>query len=79
MISHLGCQGLGKIEGRDHGSHPSGRCCGGGNGASGVRNQLLLPELHVSPQGGRGDIEQGTPHYCPSQDRDNDGIACEWK
>ena len=27
---------------------------------------------------GEGDIQQGSPHYCPSQDRDNDGVACEW-
>ncbi|MDT5093348.1 MAG: hypothetical protein QOH60_2711 [Mycobacterium sp.] len=27
---------------------------------------------------GEGDIKQGTPHYCAPQDRDNDGVACEW-
>ncbi|WP_174237100.1 excalibur calcium-binding domain-containing protein [Mycobacterium basiliense] len=26
---------------------------------------------------GRYDIPQDDPEYCPAQDRDNDGIACE--
>lgn len=26
---------------------------------------------------GECDIPEGSPHYCPKQDRDNDGLACE--
>ncbi len=26
---------------------------------------------------GRYDIPLGDPEYCPAQDRDNDGVACE--
>lgn len=29
-------------------------------------------------QSGEGDIAQGNSHYCSKQDRDGDGIACEW-
>jgi hypothetical protein len=29
-------------------------------------------------QNGEGDIQQGSAHYCSKQDRDGDGIACEW-
>lgn len=29
-------------------------------------------------QNGEGDIPQGSPHYCSKQDRDSDGVACEW-
>jgi hypothetical protein len=28
---------------------------------------------------GRGNIPQDDPAYCASQDRDGDGLACEWK
>lgn len=27
---------------------------------------------------GRGNIPQNDPAYCASQDRDQDGLACEW-
>jgi hypothetical protein len=27
---------------------------------------------------GEGDIPQSSDHYCSKQDRDSDGIACEW-
>ena len=37
------------------------------------------PNCTAAHQAGEGDIKQDTPHYCRSQDRDNDGIACEWK
>lgn len=29
-------------------------------------------------QNGEGNIPQGNAHYCAKQDRDDDGIACEW-
>lgn len=29
-------------------------------------------------QNGEGDIPQGSAHYCSKQDRDGDGVACEW-
>jgi hypothetical protein len=29
-------------------------------------------------QNGEGNISQGNAHYCSKQDRDGDGIACEW-
>jgi hypothetical protein len=29
-------------------------------------------------QNGEGNIPQGNSHYCSKQDRDGDGIACEW-
>lgn len=29
-------------------------------------------------QNGEGNISQGSAHYCGKQDRDGDGIACEW-
>jgi hypothetical protein len=29
-------------------------------------------------QNGEGNIPQGNAHYCSKQDRDGDGIACEW-
>jgi Excalibur calcium-binding domain len=29
-------------------------------------------------QSGEGNILQGSDHYCSKQDRDSDGIACEW-
>lgn len=29
-------------------------------------------------QNGEGNIPQGSAHYCSKQDRDGDGIACEW-
>ncbi len=29
-------------------------------------------------QNGEGNISQNNPHYCGKQDRDGDGIACEW-
>jgi hypothetical protein len=29
-------------------------------------------------QNGEGNILQGNDHYCSKQDRDGDGIACEW-
>ncbi|WP_163752050.1 excalibur calcium-binding domain-containing protein [Mycolicibacterium helvum] len=29
-------------------------------------------------QNGEGDIPQGSAHYCSKQDRDSDGVACEW-
>ena len=28
---------------------------------------------------GECDIPEGSPHYCPKQDRDGDGVACECK
>ena len=36
------------------------------------------PNCTAAHKAGAGDIQQGSPHYCPSQDRDNDGVACEW-
>jgi hypothetical protein len=29
-------------------------------------------------QNGEGNIPQGSAHYCAKQDRDGDGVACEW-
>jgi hypothetical protein len=29
-------------------------------------------------QNGEGNIPQGSAHYCSKQDRDGDGVACEW-
>jgi len=29
-------------------------------------------------QNSEGDILQGSAHYCSKQDRDGDGVACEW-
>lgn len=29
-------------------------------------------------QNKEGNIPQGSPHYCSKQDRDDDGVACEW-
>jgi hypothetical protein len=29
-------------------------------------------------QNAEGDMPQGSAHYCPKQDRDSDGVACEW-
>jgi hypothetical protein len=29
-------------------------------------------------QNGEGNIPQGSAHYCSKQDRDGDGLACEW-
>lgn len=29
-------------------------------------------------QSGEGNIAEGNAHYCSKQDRDGDGVACEW-
>jgi tetrahydromethanopterin S-methyltransferase subunit D len=42
-------------------------------------NSCYYPNCTAAHKAGEGDIPKSSPHYCPSQDRDDDGIACEWK
>ena len=36
------------------------------------------PNCTAAHKAGEGDIPVDSPHYCPKQDRDDDGYACEW-
>ena len=40
-------------------------------------NSCYYPNCTAAHKAGEGDIPRSSPHYCQSQDRDNDGIACE--
>ena len=42
-------------------------------------NSCYYPNCTAAHQAGEGDIPQSSSHYCASQDRDKDGVACEWK
>ena len=42
-------------------------------------SKCFYPNCTAAHQAGEGDIPSTSLHYCQSQDRDNDGIACEWK
>jgi len=42
-------------------------------------NSCYYPNCTAAHKAGKGDIPESSSHYCRSQDRDNDGIACEWK
>ena len=41
-------------------------------------SSCYYPNCTAAHNAGEGDIPKSSPHYCPEQDRDNDGIACEW-
>jgi Excalibur calcium-binding domain len=37
----------------------------------------FYPNCTAAKKAGECNIQQGSPHYCPQQDRDGDGVACE--
>ena len=41
-------------------------------------NSCYYPNCTAAHKAGEGDIPSTSPHYCEKQDRDGDGIACEW-
>jgi hypothetical protein len=41
-------------------------------------NSCYYPNCTAAHQAGEGDIPSNSPHYCNKQDRDGDGISCEW-
>jgi hypothetical protein len=41
-------------------------------------NSCYYPNCTAAHKAGEGDIPSSSPHYCSKQDRDGDGIACEW-
>jgi hypothetical protein len=36
------------------------------------------PNCTAAHNAGEGNIPSSSSHYCGKQDRDSDGIACEW-
>ncbi len=41
-------------------------------------NGCYYPNCTAAHNAKEGNIPKGDPHYCEAQDRDGDGIACEW-
>jgi hypothetical protein len=41
-------------------------------------NSCYYPDCTAAHKDGEGDIPSSGSHYCAKQDRDGDGIACEW-
>jgi hypothetical protein len=41
-------------------------------------NSCYYPNCTAAHKAGEGDIPSSSDHYCSKQDRDGDGIACEW-
>jgi hypothetical protein len=41
-------------------------------------NSCYYPNCTEAHKAGEGNIPSSSPHYCSKQDRDGDGIACEW-
>jgi hypothetical protein len=41
-------------------------------------NSCYYPNCTAAHGANEGNIPSSSPHYCRKQDRDDDGIACEW-
>jgi Excalibur calcium-binding domain len=41
-------------------------------------NSCYYPNCTAAHNAGEGNIPSSSDHYCSKQDRDGDGIACEW-
>ena len=41
-------------------------------------NSCYYPNCTAAHKAGEGNIQSSSDHYCSKQDRDGDGIACEW-
>jgi hypothetical protein len=41
-------------------------------------NSCYYPNCTAAHKAGEGNIPSSSDHYCSTQDRDGDGIACEW-
>jgi hypothetical protein len=41
-------------------------------------SSCYYPNYTAAHQDGEGNIPSNSSHYCSKQDRDGDGIACEW-
>jgi len=41
-------------------------------------NRCYWENCTEAHQNSEGNIAQGSAHYCAKQDRDGDGVACEW-
>lgn len=41
-------------------------------------NSCYYPKCTAAHKAGEGNIPSSSDHYCSKQDRDGDGIACEW-
>jgi hypothetical protein len=49
--------------------------CGAWNASSG---SCYFSNCTAAHNAGYGDISSSDPYYCSKQDRDGDGLACEW-
>ena len=61
------------------GAHANAQSVHAGCGSwSASAGSCYFPNCTAAHKAGYGDIPSSDPYYCPKQDRDGDGLACEW-